>query len=206
MKFWSNHTWRTLRKTSRWRSTKKSLSYTKFYIRGKYWKGRYILAHFWGQLHLAFKLQNISIGNFKTSWSSCFFYKLFLQIIMEYESGKAIPNNALLAKMERALGKLLIHSFTHSFTHSFIHAFIHAFVHSLIPSFIHPFVHSCIRSIIHSIIHSWIHLFIHWLKHSCIHSFRSVWINPSIIFHLFIHSSIHSCIHLCISIFLRVIT
>ena len=37
----------------------KSLSYTKFHKRRKYWKGRYILAHFWGQLHLASKFQNI---------------------------------------------------------------------------------------------------------------------------------------------------
>ena len=57
---------------------KKSLSYTKFHKRRKYWKGRYILAHFLGILHLASKSQNISIGNFKTSWSSCFsfFFKL----------------------------------------------------------------------------------------------------------------------------------
>ena len=52
---------------------KKSLSYTKFHKRRKYWKGWYILVHFLGQLHLASKFQNISIGNFQTSWSSCFF-------------------------------------------------------------------------------------------------------------------------------------
>ena len=32
----------------------------------------------------------------------------FVEVIMEYESGKAIPNNQLLAKMERALGMYLI--------------------------------------------------------------------------------------------------
>ena len=45
--------------------------YPKFHNRQKYWKGWYILVHFWGQLHLASKYQNISTGNFKTSWNPC---------------------------------------------------------------------------------------------------------------------------------------
>ena len=32
------------------------------------------------------------------------FWSLFFQVVTEYESGKAIPNQQILAKMERALG------------------------------------------------------------------------------------------------------
>ena len=36
------------------------------------------------------------------------FWSLFFQVVTEYESGKAIPNQQILAKMERALGLIFL--------------------------------------------------------------------------------------------------
>ena len=78
----------TLRATSRWRLTKKCLSYTKFYKRWNDWKDLYIciLVHFWGQLHLASKFQNISFGNFKTSFFSFFSFFFYASLLRNNHS------------------------------------------------------------------------------------------------------------------------
>ena len=67
-------TWKTSRTTSSWRSTKKKFELHKISLKTNWLEGSIYINALWGQLHLASKFQNISIGNFKTSWKFLFFF------------------------------------------------------------------------------------------------------------------------------------